>query len=102
MFYVYFVGELFPELWNFYAANTTANDSFVAGVDGSGYVFVHGLMASGHAPAYVARAAHYMSRYGIDVVDVGVAGNKFAAVTTAEIERYKQLSAAAGGSWSCS
>jgi hypothetical protein len=29
-------GELFPELWNFYAANTTANDSFVAGVDGSG------------------------------------------------------------------
>jgi hypothetical protein len=55
-------------------------------------------MASGHAPAYVARAAHYMSRYGIDVVDVGVAENKFAAVTTAEIERYKQLSAAAGGS----
>ena len=63
----------------------------MAGVDGSGYIFVHGLMQSGHAPAYVARAAHYMAEYGIDVVDVGVASNKFPAVTTAEVARYKQL-----------
>ena len=48
-------------------------------------------MQSGHAPAYVARAAHYMAEYGIDVVDVGVASNKFPAVTTAEVARYKQL-----------
>ena len=58
-----YLAELFPELWNFYASNTTTNDTFVAGVDGSGYVFVHGLMESGHAEAYVTRAAHYMSKY---------------------------------------
>ena len=87
-----YLAELFPELWNFYASNATTNDSFVAGVDGSGYVFVHGLMESGHAEAYVVRANTMMARYGINVVDVGVASNKYPAVTTAEIASYKKLS----------
>jgi hypothetical protein len=58
-----YLAELFPELWNFYASNTTANDSFVAGVDGSGYVFVRGLIESGHAPAYVRRANAMIATY---------------------------------------
>ena len=92
-----YLAELFPELWNFYASNTTANDSFVAGVDGSGYVFVKGLMESGHAPAYVSRANSMMHKYGVSVVDVGVASNKFPAVNVAEMAEYKHLSEAAAG-----
>lgn len=65
-------GEL-PELWNAYALTATKNDTFVAGVDGAGYIFVDSL--GPHAGAYERRAAKYMTEYGLNVVDVGVASN---------------------------
>ncbi len=34
------LAEQFPALWNFYAGSATQNDTFVAGVDGAGYIFV--------------------------------------------------------------
>jgi hypothetical protein len=33
-----YLGELFPELWNYYMTSATDNDTFLAGVDGAGYV----------------------------------------------------------------
>ena len=35
-----YLGTIFPELWNFYARNTTQNDTFIDGVDGAGYIFL--------------------------------------------------------------
>ena len=34
-----YLGELFPELWNYYISSATPNDTFLAGVDGAGYVY---------------------------------------------------------------
>lgn len=45
------LAEMFPALWNFFASSATANDTFVAGVDGAGYVFVAEL--GGHEEACV-------------------------------------------------
>lgn len=81
-----YLGELFPELWNFYMTSATENDTFLAGVDGAGYVYVHTL--GSNERAYEKRATRLMSRYGLSVVDVGVANARYAAVTITEIERY--------------
>ena len=81
-----YLGELFPELWNFYMTSATENDTFLAGVDGAGYVYVH--MLGSNEQAYEKRAARLMSRYGLSVVDVGVANARYPAVTITEIQQY--------------
>eukprot|EP00505_MAST-04D_sp_SCG-Rhode-Island_P000268 Stramenopile-MAST_4_protein_268 len=81
-----FIGTIFPDLYNFYAGNASMNDTFVDGVDGAGYVFLDSL--GDHAMAYEIRAGHILSELGPNVVDVGVASNKWPAVTTEELEEY--------------
>ena len=44
---------MFPALWNFFVLSATANDTFIAGVDGAGYVFVAEL--GNHEEACVCR-----------------------------------------------
>jgi hypothetical protein len=91
-----YLGTLFPDLYNFYAGNTTVNDTFVDGVDGAGYIFVNSL--GKHAHAYETRAGKVMSEFGPNVVDVGVASNKWPAVTAEQIEEYvKNARAGSGG-----
>jgi len=90
-----YLGLLFPDLWNFYMTNTTVNDTFVDGVDGAGYVFVDSL---DHPAAYERRAGKTMATFGPNVVDVGVASNKWNATPLADIEEYvTNARAAAGG-----
>ena len=81
-----YLGTIFPELWNFYARNTTQNDTFIDGVDGAGYIFLNSL--GSHAKAYDMRAGKVLDQSGISVVDVGVASNKWPAATKSEIEQY--------------
>lgn len=52
------LGFLFPELWSYYVHSATPNDTFVAGVDGAGYVFLDSL--GPHTQAYERRAATVM------------------------------------------
>lgn len=52
------LGTMFPALWNFYASSATANDSWVAGVDGAGYVFLDSL--GSHTEPYERHAATAM------------------------------------------
>lgn len=80
------LGEMFPELLNFYVSSATTNDTFVAGLDGAGYVYLGSLGT--HAAAYETRAAEYSSRFHLPVVDVGVPGVKSQPTTIAEIEAY--------------
>ena len=81
-----YLGTIFPELWNFYSKNTTVNDTFIDGVDGAGYIFLHSL--GNHAKSYETRAGKVLQESGITVVDVGVASNKWPAATQSEIEEY--------------
>lgn len=81
------LASMFPALWNYYAATALANDTFVTGVDGAGYVFINSL--GPHTDAYEQRAgAVIASEIGSAVVDVGVADARWPAVTVAELERY--------------
>ena len=81
-----YLGELFPELYNFYASNTTVNDTFVNGLDGAGYVYLNSLGEK--AAVYQARAGKVMSALGANVVDVGVAMNKWPASKIELIQEY--------------
>ena len=83
------LGLMFPALWNFYAADARFNDTFVAGVDGAGYVFVAELGA--HEAAYERRAGRVLAQMGgqPNVVDTGVAQGGWADVAThADLARY--------------
>jgi hypothetical protein len=86
---------MFPALWNYYATSTTANDTFVTGVDGAGYVFVHSL--GEHTRSYETRAGRLLaSKIGSAVVDVGVADARWPAVTEPELETYVRNTKAGG------
>ena len=80
------LGRLFPALWNFYAETATANDTFVAGVDGAGYVYVDSL--GPHASGYEQRAVECMQQFNLSVVDVGVASAWWPATRMASIATY--------------
>lgn len=82
------LGELFPELWNVYASTATANDTFLAGVDGAGYVFVNVL--GEHEEAYEQRAVSLMNKLGLSAVDVGVASDNWPATSGEAIGRYAE------------
>eukprot|EP00040_Diaphanoeca_grandis_P006152 m.36176 g.36176 ORF g.36176 m.36176 type:complete len:612 (-) comp17272_c0_seq1:148-1983(-) len=90
-----YVGKVFPELWNFFMANTTQNDTFVAGVDGGGYVFLDSL--GDHATAYEERAGMLLKELGPNVVDVGVAQYGWPAVKMDKIQEYTNNAVKAGG-----
>lgn len=89
------LGEFFPLLWNYYIDSATANDTFVGGVDGSGYVFLDSL--GPHAAAYARRASAMLAKYSLDVVDVGVAEALWPATPLADIETYVRNSGASSG-----
>lgn len=81
-----YLGTLFPALINFYSSSATVNDTFVAGVDGAGYIFVDSLGV--HAASYEKRAAAAMAQMGLTMVDVGVAQEGWPATTLSGIEAY--------------
>lgn len=91
-----YLGELLPELWNALISTATANDSFVAGVDGAGYVYIRSLSPA-HALAYEARAGDMLRRYRVDVADVGVPQAGWPAVPTSEIALYARNARSRGG-----
>lgn len=62
------LGEQFPSLFDYYAKTAAANDSFIAGVGGAGYVFLNQLSAP-HLSAYSRRVGRILQEYGPNVVD---------------------------------
>lgn len=81
------LATMFPALWNYYVDTSHYNDTFVTGVDGAGYVYIHEL--GKHTETYEARAGRLLtSKIGSDVVDVGVADVRWPAVTVPELEQY--------------
>ena len=117
------LGQLFPELLNFYVETATQNDSFVAGLDvscdafsicvlsisltqnvslsqGAGYVYLSSL--GSHAEAYERRAATLMAKFNTPVVDVGIPGLNLerpdltAASTLSEMEAYRSAALRSG------
>jgi hypothetical protein len=80
------LGALFPDLWNFFVSSATCNDTFVAGVDGAGYVYLPEL--GDNARAYEIRASDYMSRFNIGVVDVGIANIHYPASSLQQMQAY--------------
>eukprot|EP00750_Incisomonas_marina_P007602 INCI15009.2.p1 GENE.INCI15009.2~~INCI15009.2.p1 ORF type:complete len:575 (+),score=70.94 INCI15009.2:253-1725(+) len=87
---------MFPALWNFFVLSATANDTFIAGVDGAGYVFVAEL--GNHEEAYEQRAGRMLAEIGPNVVDTGVAVAGWADVATSSmLERYMTNARKDGG-----
>jgi hypothetical protein len=80
------LAALFPDLWNFFVLSATHNDTFVAGVDGAGYVYLPELGAN--ARAYESRASNYMSRFNLGVVDVGIANIHYPASSLQQMQAY--------------
>ena len=62
------LGEQFPALWDYYAATASANDSFVAGVGGGGYVFLNTL-SDVQFQRYARRVGRLLREFGPSVVD---------------------------------
>lgn len=84
------LGLHFPDLWNFYMDSATMNDTFVNGVDGSGYVFIDSL--GSHMHSYVTHAVKNMEiAGGPNVVDVGVASAKWPATLSSSITNYSVI-----------
>ena len=117
------LGQLFPELLNFYVETATQNDSFVAGLDvssdtfsicvlsvsltqnvslfqGAGYVYLSSL--GSHAEAYERRAATLMAKFNTPTVDVGIPGLNLerpdltTASTLSEMEAYRSAALRSG------
>jgi hypothetical protein len=94
------LGEYFPELLNFFVTTSTQNDSFVAGLDGAGYVYLSSL--GSHAEAYERRAATLMAKFHVPVVDVGIPGLNLerpdltTASTLSEMEAYRSAALRGG------
>ena len=63
-----YLGILFPELYNYYANNTTRNDTFINGVVGAGYAYISSL--GENAQVYEKRSGKIMQMLGPNVVDV--------------------------------
>ena len=62
------LSERFPALMDFYAATATANDSFIGGVAGAGYVYLSRLTEI-QLRAYSSRVGQLYSEYGPNVAD---------------------------------
>lgn len=62
------IAEQFPALWDYYASTASANDSFVAGVGGGGYVFLNTL-DNLQFQRYTRRVGRLLKAYGPSVVD---------------------------------
>jgi hypothetical protein len=62
------LGDQFPALWDYYASTAAANDSFVAGVGGGGYVFLNTLSPD-QFQRYAQRVGRLLHDYGPGVVD---------------------------------
>jgi hypothetical protein len=62
------IGDQFPALWDYYATTASANDSFVAGVGGGGYVYLNTLSDT-QFQRYARRVGRLLRDYGPSVVD---------------------------------
>ena len=62
------IGEQFPALWDYFARTASANDSFVGGVGGGGYVFLNTLSGPAFS-RYARRVGRLLEAHGPSVVD---------------------------------
>ena len=83
-------GDQFPALWDYYAATASANDSFVAGVGGGGYVFLSTL-SDPQFRRYARRVGRLLRDYGPSVVDT------YGFASPELLQNYSAEAAAGGG-----
>eukprot|EP00041_Stephanoeca_diplocostata_P019356 m.416696 g.416696 ORF g.416696 m.416696 type:complete len:368 (+) comp21282_c0_seq9:1590-2693(+) len=62
------LAEQFPALFDFFARTATANDSFVSGPGGAGYVY-WGTLSTDYLHAFATRAGQLIRQYGPNVID---------------------------------
>lgn len=62
------LAERFPALMDYYATTATANDSFIGGVAGAGYVYL-GALTDAQLQRYAARTGQLYAKYGPTVAD---------------------------------
>ena len=62
------LSERFPALMDYFAKTSTANDSFIGGVAGAGYVYL-GALNDAQLHRYASRTGQLYERYGPTVVD---------------------------------
>ena len=62
------LAERFPALWDYYASTASANDSFVGGVAGAGYVYLGSLTAA-QLERYGQRVGRLYAEFGPHVAD---------------------------------
>eukprot|EP00040_Diaphanoeca_grandis_P022230 m.118956 g.118956 ORF g.118956 m.118956 type:complete len:610 (-) comp28713_c0_seq1:105-1934(-) len=78
------LGEQFPALFDYFAETAGANDSFISGPGGCGYVY-YGRMSDSQVKSFAARCGRFMHDYGPAVVDTygqtGNQSNTFAVLT---------------------
>ena len=84
------LAERFPALWDHFAASASANDSFVGGVSGAGYVYVDQL-SEAQLDRYAAHYGRLAATYnGPSVVDV------YGQADLGLMRRYAERAAATG------
>jgi len=62
------LSERFPALMDYFASTATANDSFIGGVAGAGYVYLS-EMTNEQLERYATRVGRLFRQYGVDVAD---------------------------------
>lgn len=83
------LAERFPALMDYYASTATANDSFIGGVAGAGYVYL-GALSEQQLERYTGRVGRLFQEYGPDVADTYGQGN------LSTIAKYSRYAAAQG------
>ena len=81
--------ERFPALMDWYARTATANDSFIGGVAGGGYVYL-GALTDAQLQRYAMRVGRLFASYGPTVVDT------YGQANFSVIERYSEYAAQGG------
>ena len=88
------LAEEFPALFDHFAATAGANDSFISGPGGCGYVY-YGTMSDAQIQTFAARCGRLMRDYGPAVVDTfGQTGNE--ANTFSVLTNFSRYAEAAG------
>ena len=88
------LGEQFPALFDYFAATAGANDSFISGPGGCGYVY-YGRMNDAQVKSFASRCGRLMRDYGPAVVDTfGQTGDHDNTVSV--LSNFSTYAAAAG------
>ena len=89
------LGEEFPALFDYFASTAGANDSFISGPGGCGYVY-YGRMSDPQVQTFATRCGRLMESYGPAIIDTFGQQGTTEAHSSAVLSNFSKYAAAGG------